>query len=64
VIDNGDPELQHRLLVTVPDVDPTTVWAPAASSEGDDGSMPAVGDEVWIEYEQGDAAHPRWVGNT
>jgi len=61
VIDNVDPMQEGRLLVVVPDVDSMAIWA-TASGDVRDGETPDVGTEVWIEYEYGDPAYPRWVG--
>lgn len=61
VLDNDDPMQENRLQVTVPEVDSSSIWATA----GDDvryGATPEIGAEVWIEYEYGDPAYPRWVG--
>jgi len=65
VLDNADPEGMHRLQLSVPEVSAeTSVWAsPAASAwNGDEIQTPAVGDEVWVEYENGDPLYPTWVG--
>ena len=62
VLDNDDPMGEHRLQVTVPDVDPAPAWASSAVDDVDDFARPQVGDEVWIEYDGGDVSHPRWVG--
>ena len=61
VVDNADPMQENRLEVIVPEVDSSPVWATAA----DDvryGDAPDVGADVWVEYEYGDPAYPRWVG--
>jgi Type VI secretion system/phage-baseplate injector OB domain len=61
VIDNDDPIQENRLLVLVPEVDPSTIWAtPAGDVRYNE--TPDVGAEVWVEYEYGDPAYPRWVG--
>jgi hypothetical protein len=65
VVDNADPLMEHRLLVQVPDVLGTdSSWARASLPGGDAGDVevPAPGDEVWIEFEEGDAERPVWVG--
>ncbi len=61
VVDNADPIQENRLEVIVPEVDSSPVWATAA----DDvryGDAPEIGADVWVEYEYGDPAYPRWVG--
>ena len=61
VTGNDDPMQQNRLEVTVPEVDPSTVWAmPSDDTQYTD--PPNIGTEVWIEYDSGDPAYPRWVG--
>lgn len=61
VVDNNDPMQQRRLEVTVPDVDPAPAWA-MASDEVQYLDPPEAGTEVWVEYDNGDPAYPRWVG--
>jgi Type VI secretion system/phage-baseplate injector OB domain len=61
VVDNADPMQENRLQVTVPEVDSSSIWA-TASDEVRYGDTPEIGAEVWIEYEYGDPAYPRWVG--
>jgi hypothetical protein len=61
VVDNIDPMQEHRLAVQVPDVDPSPAWATAGRDVGDI-AVPDIGAEVWVEYEQGDPAYPRWTG--
>lgn len=61
VVTNDDPLQEHRLEVTVPEVDPTPAWARPASDVAD-ADVPEVGTEVWVEYDSGDPAYPRWVG--
>jgi hypothetical protein len=61
VVDNADPMQEGRLEVIVPEVDSTPMWA-TASDDVRYGQLPDVGAEVWIEYEYGDPAYPRWVG--
>src|SRR4051812_34295996 len=62
VVDNEDPLEQRRLEVSVPEVDASAAWATAGVDSFDGDDLPQVGSEVWIEYEYGDAAYPRWVG--
>jgi Type VI secretion system/phage-baseplate injector OB domain len=71
VINNIDPEMRGRLTLMVPDVTgilPTT-WAeaciPLAGPTGPPMGMyvlPPIGAGVWVEYENGEADHPIWVG--
>ena len=61
VVSNDDPAQLHRIEVTVPDVDPGAMWA-SPSVNFQDAPVPEVGSEVWIEYENGDPAYPRWTG--
>jgi hypothetical protein len=62
VIENQDPMERRRLQVTVPEADPEPVWAVAPIDDSDGVELPGIGAEVWIEYDNGDAAYPRWVG--
>jgi uncharacterized protein involved in type VI secretion and phage assembly len=59
VIDNGDPMTQNRLMVTVPDVGVESAWANPLSGSSS-GHLPAVGDEVLVQFEGGDSDHPVW----
>jgi hypothetical protein len=61
VMVNDDPMQEHRIEVTVPDVDSQPVWA-TPSDDVRYVDLPDVGSEVWIEFESGDPAYPRWVG--
>jgi hypothetical protein len=61
VLNNVDPEGQNRLQVQVPDANIPSVWAnPAGSASG---NLPAIGDEVTVQFEQGDADHPSWIAS-
>jgi len=62
VVGNDDPLQRHRLEVTVPEVDPSPAWAEPSLDDVEQVEPPGIGSEVWIEYENGDPAHPRWVG--
>ena len=68
VLNNVDPMQMGRLMVEVPDVSnvlPST-WAmpcvPFAGVLSGMYAVPAVGSGVWVEFEQGDADYPIWVG--
>jgi Type VI secretion system/phage-baseplate injector OB domain len=68
VINNIDPMMQGRLQVQVSDVAgliPMT-WAlpcvPLAGIQNGIVALPIIGSGVWVEFEQGDPAHPIWVG--
>ncbi|GAB3083868.1 hypothetical protein GCM10027080_37000 [Pedococcus soli] len=70
VVNNIDPLLRSRLLVSVPDVtvEDGPVWAVAClpatvpSAEGGEPPVPAVGDGVWVAFEGGDPSFPVWLG--
>jgi uncharacterized protein involved in type VI secretion and phage assembly len=68
VLNNVDPMNIGRLMVQVPDVAgviPGTWAMPCVPLTGKQMGMfvvPQVGSGVWIEFEQGDADHPVWVG--
>ncbi len=71
VHDNADPEGRGRLRLQVPAVlgDELSEWAeaciPLAGPTGQPigiQAVPAVGTGVWVEFEQGDAQLPIWVG--
>lgn len=68
VVQNVDPLQIGRIQVLVPDVSnlvPST-WAmpclPAAGMQMGLYAVPPLGAGVWVEYEQGDADYPIWVG--
>ena len=61
VINNEDPMQERRVQILVPEVDQSAAWA-TAGSEVEHLDVPEVDCEVWIEYEYGDPAYPRWVG--
>jgi hypothetical protein len=62
VMDNIDPMQSYRLLVSVPEVAAsTTMWATRSPSLGGD-ELPAVGQTVWVQFDNGDPSFPVWVG--
>jgi uncharacterized protein involved in type VI secretion and phage assembly len=68
VLDNIDPQQIARLIVQVPDVlglNPSS-WAmpcvPMAGLQAGCFMVPAVGSQVWVEFEQGDPDYPIWAG--
>jgi hypothetical protein len=67
VTDNQDPLGQGRIQVRVPAIlGERLLWAmPCVPYAGPDVgflALPPVGGKVWIEFEQGDRAHPVWAG--
>ncbi|UTA53067.1 phage baseplate assembly protein V [Lysobacter soli] len=67
VVDNIDPLQLGRVLVQVPRVfDGDARWAmpcvPVAGHQSGLFLLPPVGAPVWVEFEQGDAELPIWVG--
>jgi len=71
VLNNVDPELRGRLMLTVPDVlgaIPSSWAEPCVPLAGPTGPpmgvymVPPIGAGVWVEFEQGDPDHPIWSG--
>lgn len=71
VINNIDPELRGRLLLSIPDalgLVPSTWAEPCTPLSGPTGPamgvymVPPIGAGVWVEFEQGDVDYPIWVG--
>ncbi|KXU84615.1 baseplate assembly protein [Caballeronia megalochromosomata] len=71
VVNNIDPKQEGRLMLTVPDVtgETPTDWAPpVVLLAGPTGlpmgmyAIPPIGAGVWVEFEQGDAGKPIWIG--
>ena len=71
VVNNIDPMLRGRLLVTVPDaigLTPSSWAEPCVPLAGPTGPpmgvymVPPIGAGVWVEFEQGDVNYPIWVG--
>ena len=68
VADNVDPMLQGRLMLQVPDIlgDLPTSWAlpclPAVGPQMGVFVLPAIGSQVWAEFEQGNPDYPIWTG--
>ena len=62
VLDAADPMSDHRVQVQVPDVSgDTPLWAGA---EDRTATLPNVGDEVTVHFENGDELHPLWAPGT
>jgi hypothetical protein len=62
VVDNVDPMMSNRLVVSVPEVaGTTTMWATPSSSVAG-GGAPNPGQIVWVQFENGDPTYPVWVG--
>lgn len=72
VVDNEDPEKRARVTLRVPSIlgdDAISHWAEPCLPFGgyqDQGlfMVPAVGAQVWVEFEAGDINHPIWTGTT
>ena len=68
VIDNIDPLKIGRVLAQVPDVlgEQVSSWAmpcvPAAGIQAGCFIVPAIGSQVWMEFEQGNPDYPIWTG--
>ena len=71
VVNNIDPMMRGRLLVSVPDaigMVPSSWAEPCVPLAGPTGPpmgvymVPVIGAGVWVEFEQGDASRPIWVG--
>jgi uncharacterized protein involved in type VI secretion and phage assembly len=68
VINNVDPMRKGRVQVQVADVHGSTpsTWAmpclPVAGLQSGFSVVPPIGAGVWVEFEQGDADYPIWVG--
>jgi uncharacterized protein involved in type VI secretion and phage assembly len=59
VVDNSDPTAENRLNVMVPDLGIDSAWAKPLST-GSGVTRPAVGEEVFVQFEDGDTDHPVW----
>jgi len=69
VSDNHDPEHRARLRLTVPSLlgEEVTGWALPCMPYGglkDQGqfTVPEIGAQLWVEFEEGELAHPIWTG--
>ncbi|MDB4923281.1 phage baseplate assembly protein V [Mucilaginibacter sp.] len=71
VMNNIDPDMRGRLLITVPDVldlIPSSWAEPCVPLAGPTGPpmgvymVPPIGAGVWVEFEHGSADRPVWVG--
>lgn len=68
VLENIDPLQIGRIIAQVPDVlgELPSSWAmpcvPATGIQSGAFSVPPIGSQVWIEFEQGDPDYPIWTG--
>ncbi|UAK23290.1 phage baseplate assembly protein V [Sphingomonas nostoxanthinifaciens] len=68
VLNNLDPRNQGRVMVQLADIYglfPSSWALPAFMSAGLNSgavALPAVGSQVWVEFEAGDADYPIWTG--
>jgi len=69
VSDHNDPEHRARLRLTVPSLlgEEITGWALPCMPFGglaDQGqfTVPEIGAQIWVEFEEGELAHPIWTG--
>ena len=68
VADNRDPQTRGRVQVSVPAIVPASdpQWAeacvPFAGNQTGMLFLPAIGDNVWVEFEGGDVSKPIWSG--
>ena len=71
VINNVDPEMRGRLMLSVPDVlglIPSSWAEPCVPLAGPTGPpmgvylVPPIGAGVWVEFEHGDPSYPIWAG--
>lgn len=71
VLNNVDPEMRGRLMLTVPDVlgvIPSSWAEPCVPLAGPTGPpmgvylVPPIGAGVWVEFEHGDPSYPIWAG--
>lgn len=62
VVNIDDPLDKNRIRVKVPQIlsDYPTEWCWPV---GVVGSVPSVGDGVWVQFESGDPAFPIWLGS-
>ncbi|MGV8932083.1 MAG: phage baseplate assembly protein V [Luteimonas sp.] len=64
VRNNLDPMQQARLILDVPDVlgPQSSSWALPCLPPGVDCILPAIGSDVWVEFEGGNPDYPIWCG--
>ncbi len=68
VIENIDPLQTGRVMLQCPDVlgETPSSWAmpcvPAAGIQSGMFIVPAIGSQVWVEFEQGNPDYPIWTG--
>jgi hypothetical protein len=60
-VNNVDPGGYRRVQVQVPDVSTEVMWAMPESA---DARLPAIGDEVYVRFENGDVQYPQWSGGS
>ncbi len=61
-VDVRDPEHRMRVLVSVPEVFGEEMRWAEACAEPNAGSVPAVGQQVWVMFERGSFDAPVWLG--
>ena len=61
VLNNTDPQLDFRLLLSVRELSEASLWAEACVPVGQI-TIPDIGDTVWVMFEAGDIQRPIWVG--
>lgn len=63
VVNNLDPEQRARVQVQLPEAfGLATAWALPCLPPGGLPALPAIGSQVWIEFEGGDVDAPIWCG--
>ena len=63
VVQNVDPDQKRRLQLRIPQVlgSQVSIWAmPCLPMQ--DAPVPAIGKEVWVMFEAGEADQPVWMG--
>jgi hypothetical protein len=66
VVNNADPLQIGRIQAQVPGVDVPVGWAmpcvPCDLPKKVGNALPAIGANVWIDFEAGDPGYPVWTG--